>query len=387
MSKINLVGQKELIKGLTQKVRSGRLAHSFLVTGPAGSGKLSIAIKFAELILSVKYLDDDLGLVGCVQRVNSLTHPDLHFVFPVNTNTRIKSKAISKHFAKEWRKSVIENPYITISQWLKKIDISNKKGNISVNEAEDINKIMSLKSYEGGSKVMIVWLAEKMNAECANKLLKLIEEPRPKTVFVLLTENPSAILPTIKSRCQIINTSPIESVEISDSLSKDHGADTNTANKIANQCGGDYSVALSLFKSESVEVDFEGLFIEWVRLAFKVKTNKSVVRDLMAWAEKISKHPKETQKQFLMFALGLFRKSVLSNYKSVSYDNVFDDKSFDFKKFSPFIHDNNIIELYKEINKSIYELNRNGNSKIIITDLSLKLTRLIHQKPTIIDEY
>ena len=387
MSKINLVGQKELIKGLTQKVRSGRLAHSFLVTGPAGSGKLSIAIKFAELILSVKYLDDDLGLVGCVQRVNSLTHPDLHFVFPVNTNTRIKSKAISKHFAKEWRESVIENPYITISQWLKKIDISNKKGNISVNEAEDINKIMSLKSYEGGSKVMIVWLAEKMNAECANKLLKLIEEPRPKTVFVLLTENPSAILPTIKSRCQIINTSPIESVEISDSLSKDYGADTNTANKIANQCGGDYSVALSLFKSESLEVDFESLFIEWVRLAFKVKTNKSVVRDLMAWAEKISKHPKETQKQFLMFALGLFRKSVLSNYKSVSYDNVFDDKSFDFKKFSPFIHDNNIIELYKEINKSIYELNRNGNSKIIITDLSLKLTRLIHQKPTIIDEY
>ena len=386
MSKINLVGQKELIKGLAQKVSSGRLAHSFLVTGPAGSGKLSIAIKFAELILSVKYIGDDLGLIGCVQRVNNLTHPDLHFVFPVNTNTRIKSKAISKHFAKEWRESVIENPYITISQWLKKIDISNKKGNISVNEAEDINKIMSLKSYEGGSKVMIVWLAEKMNTECANKLLKLIEEPRPKTVFVLLTENPSAILPTIKSRCQIINTSPIESGEISDSLGKDHGVDANTANRIANQCGGNYSIALSLFKSDSVEVDFESLFIEWVRLAFKVKTNKSVVRDLMAWAEKISKHPKETQKQFLSFALDLFRKSILSNYKSVTYNKIFNDKSFDFEKFSPFIHDNNILELYKELNKSIYELNRNGNSKIIITDLSLKLTRLIHQKPTIIDE-
>jgi DNA polymerase-3 subunit delta' len=106
----------------------------------------------------------------------------------------------------------------------------------------------------------------------------------------------------------------------------------------------------------------------------------------MAWAEKISKHPKETQKQFLSFALDLFRKSILSNYKSVAYDKIFNDKSFDFEKFSPFIHDNNILELYKEINKSIYELNRNGNSKIIITDLSLKLTRLIHQKPTIIDE-
>ena len=386
MSKINLVGQKELIKELTQKVDSGRLAHSFLITGPAGSGKLSIAIKFAELILSVKHVDDDLSLAGCVQRVNNLTHPDLHFVFPVNTNTRIKSRATSKHFAKEWRESIIENPYITISQWLKKIDISNKKGNISVNEAEDINKVMSLKSYEGGSKVMIIWLAEKMNTECANKLLKLIEEPSPKTVFVLLTENASAILPTIKSRCQIINTSPIESGEISSSLIKDHGVDTNMANKISNQCGGDYSLALSLFRSDSMQVDFENLFIEWVRLAFKVKMDKSVVKDLMIWAEKISKLPKETQKQFLVFSLGLFRKSMLNNYKSITYGSAFEDKSFSFKKFSPFIHDNNILELYKEINKSIYELNRNGNSKIIITDLSLKLTRLIHQKSTIIDE-
>jgi DNA polymerase-3 subunit delta' len=114
--------------------------------------------------------------------------------------------------------------------------------------------------------------------------------------------------------------------------------------------------------------------------------DKSVVKDLMIWAEKISKLPKETQKQFLVFSLGLFRKSMLNNYKSITYSSAFEDKSFSFKKFSPFIHDNNILELYKEINQSIYELNRNGNSKIIITDLSLKLTRLIHQKSTIIDE-
>ena len=142
----------------------------------------------------------------------------MHFVYPVNTNSKVKSKATSKHFLKEWREAVKENPYIALSQWLEKIEIENKKGNISVNEAEEINKIMSLKSYEGGYKVMIIWMAENMNTECANKLLKLIEEPSAETVFLLLTENQSAILPTIKSRCQKINIPPIKASEIAESL-------------------------------------------------------------------------------------------------------------------------------------------------------------------------
>jgi DNA polymerase-3 subunit delta' len=272
-----------------------------------------------------------------------------------------------------------------LSQWLDKIEIANKQGNISVNEAEDINKIMSLKSYEGGSKVMIIWMAEKMNTECANKLLKLIEEPSPKTVFILLTENQSSILPTIKSRCQNISTNPLEKKEVAEALIKDCGIDSETANKIANQCGGNYSLALEVLSSESNIVDFENLFIDWVRLAFKVKTSKQAVGELINWGDNISKLPKELQKQFFSFSLGLFRKSMLSNYKSEVYSGTFSDQGFKFEKFSPFIHDNNIIELYEEINKAIYELNRNGSPKIIITDLSLKLTRLIHQKPSVID--
>ena len=385
MSKINLVGQKDLIKELGLKSSSGRLAHSYLITGPLGSGKLSLAIKFAEKILCAKHNEEDLSFIGCQQRVNSLSHPDLHFVYPVNTNTRVKSKATSKHFTKEWRESVIKNPYLSLSQWLDKIEIANKQGNISVNEAEDINKIMSLKSYEGGSKVMIIWMAEKMNTECANKLLKLIEEPSPKTVFILLTENQSSILPTIKSRCQNISTNPLEKKEVAEALIKDCGIDSETANKIANQCGGNYSLALEVLNSESNIVDFENLFIDWVRLAFKVKTSKQAVGELITWGDNISKLPKELQKQFFSFSLGLFRKSILSNYKSKVYSGTFSDQGFKFEKFSPFIHDNNIIELYEEINKAIYEMNRNGSPKIIITDLSLKLTRLIHQKPSVID--
>ena len=274
---------------------------------------------------------------------------------------------------------------MTLSKWLEKIEIANKKGNISVNEAEEINKIMSLKSYEGGYKVMVIWMAENMNTECANKLLKLIEEPSPETVFLLLTENQSAILPTIKSRCQKINIPPIDTKDIAESLIKRDLADSDSAYNTANMSGGDYSLALNLLNSDVSAVNFESIFIEWVRLAFKVKTTKSAVAELVNWSEKISKLPKDVQKQFFVFSLGVFRKSMLKNYKSGSYEGFFKDKSFKFERFTPFIHNNNIIELYEEINKAIYELNRNGNPKIIITDLSLKLTRLIHQKPSAID--
>ena len=385
MSKINLVGQKKLIQDLETKASSGRLAHSYLLFGPSGAGKLSIAIKFAELILCSKHKEKELEKIGAQQKINSLTHPDLHFVYPVNTNSKVKSKATSKHFVKEWRESVIENPYITLSQWLEKIETANKKGNISVNEAEDINKIMSLKSYEGGYKVMVIWMAENMNTECANKLLKLIEEPSAETVFLLLTENQSAIIPTIKSRCQKINIPPIDTKDIAESLIKKGLTDNDSAYNTANMSGGDYSSALNLLNSDASVVNFESIFIEWVRLAFKVKTTKSAVAELVSWSEKVSKLPKDVQKQFFLFSLELFRKSMLKNYKSGGYKGLFKDKSFKFEKFSPFIHNNNIVELYEEINKAIYELNRNGNPKIVITDLSLKLTRLIHQKPSTVD--
>lgn len=385
MSQINLVGQKRLIKELERKTSSGRLAHSYLLFGPSGAGKLSIAIKFAELILCSKYKENELKMIGAQQKINSLTHPDLHFVFPVNTSSKVKSKATSKHFVKEWRDAIKENPYITLSQWLEKIEITNKKGNISVNEAEEINKIMSLKSYEGGYKVMVIWMAENMNTECANKLLKLIEEPSRETVFLLLTENKSAILPTIKSRCQEINIPPIETKEIAESLIKKGLANNENAYNTANMSGGSYCSALKLLSSDSGVVNFESVFIEWVRLAFKVKTSKSAVAELVNWSEKVSKLPKDVQKQFFLFSLEVFRKSLLKNYKSGSYGDLFKDKSFKFEKFVPYIHDNNIIELYEEINKAIYELNRNGNAKIIVTDLSLKLTRLIHQKASVID--
>jgi DNA polymerase-3 subunit delta' len=320
-----------------------------------------------------------------VTSINPISHPDIHFVFPVNTNSRIKTKAISNNFITEWREMVGSNPYFDLSAWLEKIEAGNKKGNISVNEAEDIAKKMAMKSYEGGHKVMIVWMAEKMNTECSNKLLKIIEEPGPKTTFIFITENKTKLLATIRSRCQEIITSPLKDEQIQRGLKNYFNIEENKAVQLTNQCNSNFIDAIKLLNnSESLE-NFEKMFIDWVRLAFKVKSNKSVVKNLVDWAEKISKLNKDLQKQFLTYALENFRAAILKNYKSSTYDRAFIDPGFNFDSFTPFVHDNNIIELFKEINTAIYELERNGNSKIILTDLSLKLTRLIHKKPNKID--
>ncbi len=381
MSEIILIGQKHVLFEISKNIEENRLAHSYLVSGPSGSGKLPLSIKFAEMII-----ENGKKIIGSkATSINPISHPDIHFVFPVNTNSRIKTKAISNNFITEWREMVGSNPYFDLSAWLEKIEAGNKKGNISVNEAEDIAKKMAMKSYEGGHKVMIVWMAEKMNTECSNKLLKIIEEPGPKTTFIFITENKTKLLATIRSRCQDIITSPLKDEQIQRGLKNYFNIEENKAVQLTNQCNSNFIDAIKLLNnSESLE-NFEKMFIDWVRLAFKVKSNKSVVKNLVDWAEKISKLNKDLQKQFLTYALENFRAAILKNYKSSTYDRPFIDPGFNFDSFTPFVHDNNIIELFKEINTAIYELERNGNSKIILTDLSLKLTRLIHKKPNKID--
>ena len=381
MSEIILIGQKHVLFEISKNIEENRLAHSYLVSGPSGSGKLPLSIKFAEMII-----ENGKKIIGSkATSINPISHPDIHFVFPVNTNSRIKTKAISNNFITEWREMVGSNPYFDLSAWLEKIEAGNKKGNISVNEAEDIAKKMAMKSYEGGHKVMIVWMAEKMNTECSNKLLKIIEEPGPKTTFIFITENKTKLLATIRSRCQDIITSPLKDEQIQRGLKNYFNIEENKAVQLTNQCNSNFIDAIKLLNnSESLE-NFEKMFIDWVRLAFKVKSNKSVVKNLVDWAEKISNLNKDLQKQFLTYALENFRAAILKNYKSSTYDRAFIDPGFNFDSFTPFVHDNNIIELFKEINTAIYELERNGNSKIILTDLSLKLTRLIHKKPNKID--
>lgn len=377
-----VLGQDHIKSHLTKSADAGRIPHAQLFVGPEGSGTLPMAIAYAQYILcGNKNSENSEGNPACNLKFNNLSHPDLHFAFPVTTNDKVKRHPVSSHFLEEWRQLIDQQPYGNLFDWYKMLGVDNKQGQIGVDEALDIVKSLSLKSYEGGFKIMLIWMSEKMNTSCANKLLKLIEEPPEKTVFILVAEDEEQIISTIRSRCQVLHFPGLSEAIIADSLVKKYDIEETIANKIAQQSNGNFNKACDLVYQDSEDIQFEKWFIAWVRSAFKAKGNKSAIRELIAWSGVIAKTGRETQKQFLQFCINYFRQALLLNYKAD--DLVYlepKSESFKLEKFAPFVHDANIIDITKELQDAIYHIERNGNSKIILTDLSIKLTRLLHKK-------
>ena len=375
-----VLGQQHIKSHLAKTVKSGKIPHTQLFIGKTGSGLLALALSYANEILCQSYDEKSDAYTSCKNKVNKLAHPDLHFVYPVNTNEGVKKNPISDNFASSWRDFVFNNSYSSLYDWYQFIGIEKKQGNISKHEAVSISKKLSLKSYEGGYKVLIIWMAEKMNNECANQLLKLIEEPPEKTVVLLLTENVEIILDTIKSRCQKLHIPSFAEEEIYQELVDAYSLKSNEAKKISHQSNGDFNKALQIIKEDNKDVLFEDLFVLWVRTAFKAKKNKEAVNGLFHWSEKIAEEGRETQKRFLNFCLEIFRQAMLKNYnaESLIYFQSHDG-NFSFDKFSAYIHQNNILDIREALEKAIYHIERNGNAKIIFTDVSIQLTRLIHR--------
>ncbi|WP_452219098.1 DNA polymerase III subunit [Lacinutrix undariae] len=377
-----ILGQEHLKSHLTQSVDNGRISHAQLFVGPEGSGTLPMAIAYAQYILCSNTNGENTnGTDTCNLRFDNLSHPDLHFAFPVAGNDKVKKHPVSSFFMEEWRQLIKEQPYGNLFDWFKILGIDNKQGQIGVDEAHDIVKSLTLKSYEGGYKVMLIWMAEKMHTSAANKLLKLIEEPPSKTIFLLVAEDEGQIINTIKSRCQVLHFPPLAENVIKDALIENYEISEAEATKIAHQANGNYNKACDLVYHDTEDSQFEEWFIFWVRSAFKAKGNKAAIHDLISWSEDIAKTGRETQKQFLQFCIDFFRQALLLNYNA--NELVFmEPKSASFKleNFAPFIHGGNIMEISDELQTAIYHIERNGNSKIILTDLSIKLTRLLHKK-------
>ena len=377
-----IIGQKHLKSHLSKIIENGRIPHAQLFIGSGGSGMLPMAIAFAkELLCYGMDVQSDTYKI-CRKKVDKLTHPDLHFVYPVNTNEEVKKNPVSSLFMEEWRSFVLSNPYASLFDWFQHLGIENKQGNISVKEAEEISKRLSLKSYEGGYKVMIIWMADKMNIECANKILKIVEEPPERTALILITEKEENILSTIISRCQKLHFPLLSEEDISTRLVSNHNVPENQAKKVSRQSNGDFNKALQLLQDEGDDITFEKWFISWVRTAFRAKGNKKAINDLLLWSESISGEGRETQKKFLDFCTEVFRQALLKNYNAdplLFFETKSD--SFSIEKFAPFVHQNNIFEITKALEEAAYHIQRNGNAKIIFTDLSIQLTRLIHAKP------
>jgi DNA polymerase-3 subunit delta' len=377
-----ILGQKHIKNHLTTSVDAGRIAHAQLFVGPEGSGTLPMALAYAQYILCTNSNGENTGgNDSCNLKFKNFSHPDLHFAFPVTTSDKVKSKPVSSFYLEEWRQLLDQQPYGNLFDWYKLLGVDNKQGQIGVDEALQIVKSLSLKPYEGGHKVMLIWMAEKMNTAASNKLLKLIEEPPEKTIFILIAEDEEQIINTIRSRCQILHFPPLAEDAITEALVKKYHIEISVATKIAHQANGNFNKACDLIYKDSEDIQFEKWFILWVRSAFKAKGNKKAIHDLISWSEEIAKTGRETQKKFLSFCLNYFRQALLINYKA--NDLVYLEpklESFKLEKFAPFIHDSNILEISNELQDAIYHIERNGNSKIILTDLSIKLTRLLHKK-------
>ena len=378
----DILGQDHIKNHLTKSVALGRIPHAQLFVGPEGSGTLTMAIAYAQYILCGNTQNENnTGNASCNLKFEHFSHPDLHFVFPVANTDKIKSHAVSAYFLQEWRHFLKTTPYGGLFDWYKCIGIQNKQGQIGVDEASEINKALSLKAYEGGYKIMIIWMADKMNTASSNKLLKLLEEPPSKTVFLLITESVDDILQTILSRCQVLDFMGLSESVIAEALVTNENCDLKEAQKIAHQSEGNYNKALHLLKNDTEDFPFESWFIDWVRSAFNAKGNAAAIQDLISWSETIASLGREVQKQFLHYCIHFFRQALLSNYQAT--DLVFlepKENNFDLKKFAPFIDGTNITPIFMELEQAIYHIERNGNSKIILTDLSIKLTRLLHKK-------
>lgn len=376
----SVVGNKETIDYLASSVDASRLAHAQLFVGPPGIGMLQIAISYAKYIICNDKNVKNSDIQNCENRVNQISHPDIHYVFPVTLTENVKSHPISDNFLKEWREFVNLHPYGSIKDWYMHLGIEKKQGQIGVDEALDIVKKLSLKSYEGGYKIMIIWMADKMNTASSNKILKILEEPPQKTIFLLITEKIEDIINTIISRCQIIEFKKPGRQEI-EKLLLSKGVSEPLSKKYANLAQGDINKALKLLGDEKDDKLFEEWFVKWVRSAFKAKGNAASVLELISWSEEVASYGREVQKQFLHYCIAFFRQAMLENY--TAKDLVYLDEAlenFELKKFAPFVNGNNISDIFKELSDAIYHIERNGNGKIILTDLSIKLTRLIHKK-------
>ncbi|GAB4287611.1 MAG: DNA polymerase III subunit delta [Marinilabiliales bacterium] len=370
-----VIGQKALKRLLTESVTENRISHAYLFPGLPGYGTLSLALAYAQYILCTGDKEkDSCGVCPSCKKVEKLIHPDLHFVFPVVTSKN-NSKPVSDDYIELWREQVLETSYFNYYQWINKISNENKQGIINTFESSQIHKKLNMKSYESEYKIMIIWSADRMNIACANKILKILEEPPDRTVFMLITEYPDALLPTIVSRTQIVNVPQIDSESLEKYLIEKHGLEKSKAGDLARISYGDYNTALN-YIDVSDEFRFnQDNFISFMRISWAGKA-----KEISSWVDAISKSSREKQRELLLYFLRTLRENLLLNLGIMENVSMTASEKAFAEKFSRFIHAGNIELMEKEINTAIYHIERNGYSKLIFYDLCIKIGKLLKMK-------
>ena len=370
----DVIGLVDLKKNLVQTVKDGRVSHAQVCLGSQGSGNLALAIAYAQYINCTNKQEDDScsECLSCI-KYQKIVHPDLHFVFPVASTASVTSKPVSDNFIVEWREALLDNPYLDVFTWLERLGVENKQGIINTDESSSIFKKLSLTTYESEYKVMIIWMAEKMNISCSNKLLKILEEPPEKTLFLLVVEEHEKLLSTIISRTQLVKVNKIKDDELIGALQQKHSISLTQAQLICHLSNGNYNVAVQLIQETDGD-DFNPTNLQlWVRYCYGRK-----FADLITWVDSIAAIGREKQKNFLNYVSQIMRETLLLHLKLENLVRLNGQELQFSKKFSPFVHPKNCVEILDQLNKAINQIERNAHPKILLLDLSFKMVDLLH---------
>ena len=371
----DIKGHTQVKQSLVNMLAENRVSHAYMFTGVEGSGKLALAIAFAQYLNCTSPVDgDSCGECSSCKKYSKLVHPDLHFVFPV-VKIGSDNKPVSDTFIKEWRDIVIRKRFFSISQWISSLDAEKKQALIYTQESNEIIKKLSLKTFEGRYKVMIIWLPEKMHLTASNKVLKILEEPPAGTVFILVSDKPEEVISTIISRTQQIKIPAFTDEDIARIIIEENGIGSVDAEGFARLAKGNVVAAREIVEgSEDLDFFFDN-FVFMMRNAYTRN-----LQDLISWGDEMSRLSREKQKSFFEYCLRLVRENYILNQKE-SEINYMTTQEMDFSaKFSPFINDNNVHEMAEEFSLAHSHIAQNGNSRIIFMDLILKVIILIKNR-------
>lgn len=365
----DIPGLSDIKEKLFRTVETGKIAHAQLFSGPEGSANLSLALAYAALLnCTNRTADDACGTCPSCKKIEKLIHPDLHLIFPVSSAKGKTGKdVVSDTFITEWRQFILQNPYAGPMEWSAAFGGENKQLNISREESRNILRKLTLKSYEGEYKVMLIWLAEYMHPAAANALLKLLEEPPEKTVFLLVTYDSEQIIGTILSRVQQLKIRAFNNEEIADYLVNQHSVAGDKALQLASIATGNLNQATKLINEE--QDNSHSSFHEWMRICFKHD-----YAEMVAWADEFNSMSKIQQKGLLQYGLSTVRDALLAQngLDDLIHTNEADKKFAD--NFSKALDLSQLEKLYKLLNSTVYHLERNGNPKIIFLDTSLQIS-------------
>ena len=369
-----VIGQQEAKERLLQLVEEQRLPHALMFCGPMGSGKMALAMAFAAHLLKANSQRPTANIEAMLAKWE---HPDLHFTYPTIKLPSMSAdhKPVSDDFAREWHELVMSGSYFTMNEWLEMMGGENQQAIITAGESDALTRKLSLKSSQGGYKVSLIWLPERMNIECANKILKLLEEPPQQTVFLLVCEEPEKLLETIRSRVQRLDIKRIADEDIREALISRRGLTEENAQRVARMANGSWLKALEMLSVDSENELFLDMFQTLMRLAYQRK-----VKELKGWSERMAALGREKQKRFLEYFLRLIRENFVYNFQNPDLCYMAEREEDFAKNFARFINEANIIPISELANKAIRDIGQNANAKIVFFDFALQMIVLLIAK-------